>query len=327
MRTVLSQQRLLNEFQHGFPLVAEPFADMATQIGVTVQSLLAQLRTFQQQHIISRVGPVFRPNTIGVSTLAAMSVPEAGLEKVAAMISRYPQVNHNYEREHAYNLWFVLNDSDSASLEHTLACMSRQTGHPILSLPLVKAYHIDLGFDLETGTKKKQTGPCQHAHTPHTALPEDYKPLIKATQKGLPLTERPYLAIAKKLKRTEQSVIAQLATLLQEGIIKRMGVIVQHRKLGFLANGMVVFDIPDTMVDAIAYELSAEPRISLCYQRPRREPHWPYNLFCMIHGKSRQEVLEHVTDLHHRHNLSEIPQDILFSKKCFKQRGATYRYG
>jgi DNA-binding Lrp family transcriptional regulator len=141
-------RRLLNDFQHGFPLSPTPYADMARALGVTEAEVLETLARFQAEGTISRVGAVVRPNTIGVSTLAAMAVPPAELERVAALVSGYAEVNHNYEREHRLNLWFVATAPDGARLEAVLDDIAARSGLEVLPLPLLEDYHIDLGFDL-----------------------------------------------------------------------------------------------------------------------------------------------------------------------------------
>jgi len=141
-------QRLLNDFQHEFPLTPTPYADMARELGVTEDEVIARLQELKQTGAISRVGAVVRPNTIGVSTLAAMAVPPEELEPVAALVNGYAEVNHNYEREHRLNLWFVVTASDAARLQAVLDDIAARTGYEVLSFPLVEDYHIDLGFDL-----------------------------------------------------------------------------------------------------------------------------------------------------------------------------------
>ena len=142
------EQSLLNDFQQGMPLSPTPYADMATQLGVSEAEVLASLEHLQQGGAISRVGPVFRTHSIGASTLAAMAIPEERLEDVAAMVSSFEEVNHNYEREHELNLWFVATAPDQQHLDTVLAEIERQTGIPVIALPMIEDYHIDLGFDL-----------------------------------------------------------------------------------------------------------------------------------------------------------------------------------
>ncbi len=142
------ERRLLDTYQQGLPLSSTPYADMAQTLGVSEAEVLTTLTHLQQQGAVSRVGAVLRPNTVGVSTLAAMAVPNAELETVAALVSAYPEVNHNYEREHTLNLWFVVTAPDSARLQQVLDEISARSGYVVLPFPLLEDYHIDLGFDL-----------------------------------------------------------------------------------------------------------------------------------------------------------------------------------
>ena len=146
------RQRLLNDFQRDFPLTPTPYADMAARLGVSEAKVLAALREMSEDRsVISRIGVVFPPNTVGVSTLAAMAVPETRLREVAALITALPEVNHNYEREHRFNLWFVLTAADTAQLQSVIRDIESQTGMAVLSLPLLEEYYIDLGFPLTFG--------------------------------------------------------------------------------------------------------------------------------------------------------------------------------
>lgn len=149
--------------------------------------------------------------------------------------------------------------------------------------------------------------------------------LITAIENGLPLCSRPYARIGQQLKISEQEVITRLDLLKQRGIIKRLGVIVRHRELGYRANAMLVWDVPDDRVSELGRCLSQYDFITLCYRRPRVLPDWPYNLFCMIHGKSRKDVLERIDWLIEQCQLQDLPHHVLFSRRRFKQRGAVYR--
>lgn len=141
-------RRLLNDFQQDFPLSPTPYADMARTLGVTEEEVLARLAALKNAGAVSRVGAVVRPNTVGVSTLAAMAVPPDELEPVAAIVSGYAEVNHNYEREHRLNLWFVATAPDIACLTAVLDGIAGRSGYEVLSFPLVEDYHIDLGFEM-----------------------------------------------------------------------------------------------------------------------------------------------------------------------------------
>lgn len=139
---------LLNEYQRGFPLCPEPYAEIAAQLDVSEGEVIRTLASLQRRGFISRVGPVFAPQRAGASTLAALAVPEDRLESVAARVSRYAEVNHNYQREHAWNLWFVVTAPDQQRVEQVLADIEAVTGLPVLNLPLQRAFFIDLGFPL-----------------------------------------------------------------------------------------------------------------------------------------------------------------------------------
>lgn len=143
------EQHLLNDFQRDMSLSATPYADMATQLGVSEDEVLKSIQSLQERGVISRVGPVFRPNRIGVSTLAAMSVPAADLECVARIVSAFPEVNHNYERDHEYNLWFVVTASSEEHLDIVLYEIEQHAEYPLMSLPMLDDYFIDLGFKLK----------------------------------------------------------------------------------------------------------------------------------------------------------------------------------
>lgn len=139
---------LLNEYQRGFPLCAEPFAEIAAQLGVTEADVILTLESLQRRGFISRVGPVFAPQRAGASTLAALSVPDDRLEQVAGLVSAFTEVNHNYERDHAWNLWFVVTAPEQQRVEQVLAEIESATGLAVLNLPLERAFYIDLGFPL-----------------------------------------------------------------------------------------------------------------------------------------------------------------------------------
>lgn len=140
---------LLNDFQKEFPLTPTPFHDIADKLSVSADTVMDRLRTLQDEGVISRIGPVFRPNCIGTSMLAAMEVPEEKIEEVAQVVNSFPEVNHNYEREHRFNLWFVVTSHDEAGLEEAITRIESATGHRALRLPMLDNFHIDLGFDLQ----------------------------------------------------------------------------------------------------------------------------------------------------------------------------------
>lgn len=148
--------------------------------------------------------------------------------------------------------------------------------------------------------------------------------LLGAIQSGLPLVERPYEAIGQLIGQNENEVISRLQSMIDQGVIKRFGLIVRHHELGFNANAMVVWDIDDCEVDAVAARIIKHDFITLCYRRPRRLPDWPYNLFCMIHGRDRKTVMAQINEVTLAAGLQKINREVLFSCRRFKQRGAWF---
>lgn len=149
MSLSLLQQNLLNRYQRDFPLSATPFADIAEQLGVDEQDVLAAYAELSERKLVSRIGPVIAPNTIGQSALAAMQVPDEDIEAVADCVNRFAEVNHNYQREHDYNLWFVITASSQSHLQAVSEQITAQTGYPVMLLPMLADYYIDLGFELD----------------------------------------------------------------------------------------------------------------------------------------------------------------------------------
>lgn len=309
--------RLLNEFQRDFPLADRPFAEIAERLGSDEATVLATMRRLQGEGAISRVGAVFAPRSIGASTLAALAVPPERLDEVAAQVSGHAGVNHNYEREHRYNLWFVATAADEAALAALLADIQAQTGLPPIALPLVEEFHIDLGFDLIHGGK---TAPAARRCERRETSGQD-RSLIAALQPGLPLVAEPYVALAAQLGIEKSALARRLQEWLDDGCIKRFGVVVRHHELGYRANAMVVFDVPDGEVAAVGSRLAREPGVTLCYRRARALPHWTRNLYCMVHGRSREDVMPVIERLC---ALAGYRCEALFSVRRFKQCGAKY---
>lgn len=252
---------------------------------------------------------------------------------MARAIDCFPEVNHNYEREHAYNLWFVAAAPGRERVDEVLAEIHRATGLKPLDLPMVADYHIDLGFEL--GGRPAGRGPHQDAagSPVDTAVlrgqleSADYT-VATVLENGLELISRPYASLAARCGMGEVAFMARLERLLALSVIRRFGVVVRHRELGYTANAMVVWDIPDARVAEAGRLLAAQAGVTLCYQRPRRLPDWPYNLFSMVHGKDRAAVLDQVDQLreHLRHtlDLEDVRCQPLFSRRRFKQCGARY---
>lgn len=311
---------LIDRWQHGFPLVEQPFRVVGRSAALDEAETIGVFRRMQERDLISRVGAVVRPNTIGASTLAALQVPPDRLEEVARTVSEQPLVTHNYEREHDLNLWFVIAGGDIDATAAALRSIAETTGLSPVELPMLQAYHLGLGFPLGgPRTQKRSSRPVG-----------DYRPdsrdrrILAAIENGLPLVGHPFLAVADRLGLDQAEVIARLAHLVGVGVVTRFGCVVRHDKVGFKANAMAVWDIADETVDVVAATFAGHPAVTLCYRRPRRLPLWPYNLFCMVHAKSRREAFAAIDELNLLADTGLNRQAVLFSTRCFKQRGAVF---
>lgn len=321
--------RLLNDWQRGFPLVSRPYAVLAERLGCDEASVLERLASLKERGHVSRVGAVFRPHVLGWSTLAAVACPPERLDEVARVIDSFPEVNHNYEREHAYNLWFVAAAPTAERVAEVLGDIHRHTGLKPLDLPMVADYHIDLGFELGAGHPRRRPhqdaagSPVDVAALRGRLESADYA-VAMALENGLDLTARPFAAPAARCGMNESDFIVRLERLLDLSVIRRFGVVVRHRELGYTANAMVVWDIPDERVAEVGRQLAGQAGVTLCYQRPRRLPDWPYNLFSMVHGRDREAVLAQVAQIQQSLGLETVACQPLFSRRRFKQCGARY---
>lgn len=312
---------LADRWQRDFPLAERPFSIVGESAGLDEKTTIDVFAGLLEAGAISRIGAVVRPHTAGTSTLAAMRVPMADLESIAALVSEEPAVTHNYEREHEFNLWFVITGPDRGTISETIEHIARRTGLPVMDLPLLKAYHVDLGFPLDGENGKTRRV---------TARIPDYQPdlrdrsLLSALENGIPLVSRPYRDVGEGIAVPEREVIDRLAHLKAAGVVTRFGCVIRHRHFGYTANAMAVWDIPDEIVDNAAARISANRHVTLCYCRPRRLPDWPYNLFCMVHAKTRSEAKAVIDDVNAIASIGAFNHAVLFSTRCFKQRGALF---
>ena len=148
--------------------------------------------------------------------------------------------------------------------------------------------------------------------------------LRQCLERGLPLVSRPYDNLAEQIGAHHDQVLQQMQQWQEQGLFRRVGLVLNHRALGFVANAMLVLDVPDALIDEVGQRLGKAPGITLCYQRPRRLPHWRYNLFCMVHGRQRDQVEAHIQGLLDAHLLADLPHQWLFSTQAFKQCGGRF---
>ncbi len=313
--------KLLNDYQRDFPLVSRPFRFIAEQHFVTEAEVIATLCRLRDQGSVSRVGAVFAPGRIGASTLLAFAVPTHRVAEVAAILQDIDGINHSYEREHAYNLWAVATAPDADALRALIEEIRSAVDAPILELPMIEELRIDLGFDLNGA--EVPAAPRILNGAPQVLASRE-RQLIAHLQTGVDLVAEPYRALGARAGMSERVVLADLADWVGNGVIRRFGVVVRHHELGYRANAMAVWDVPDAQASALGRKLAQMNGVTLAYLRQRSLPQWRYNLFCMFHGKERSAVLARLADVSRTIGLERYPHAILFSRRRFKQTGARY---
>ncbi|MBK8899263.1 MAG: Lrp/AsnC family transcriptional regulator [Candidatus Competibacteraceae bacterium] len=287
------KRRLIDEWQGGFPLVERPFAVVAERLGTDEGAVLQALRELLADGALTRFGPLYQIERLGGAfSLAALQAPEADFEQITALVNAFPEVAHNYRRDHALNMWFVLATETPAKMGDTVERISKATDLPVFNFPKEREYFIEARFGVGASgvnRSKPAAGVSGKTALSRQRLAE-WRPLVLATQAGLPLTLKPYHALAARLNRDAATVMAGLQTLLDAGAIRRIGVVPNHYRIGYAANGMTVWDVADDKVDELGEQVGTLEFVTHCYRRPRHQPNWPYNLFAMAHGASREEV-------------------------------------
>ena len=341
--------RLIDGFQSGFPVHERPFRVVGTEVGTSETDTLARVERLREKGVFRRFGAVLNPPVIGSSTLAAVQAPAERFGAIAEVVNSYRQVNHNYRRDHAWNMWFVVTAESHETRDGILDDIENRTECDVLNLPMLTDFYIDLEFPVvntdrfaressealcASGSPSgEQSVPRADGETEVEAtrisesatgdLSDLEARLLLAIQDGLPLTATPYRDVAAELDASVEQVLGAVRRLLEVGCIKRIGCVVNHVATGFDANCMVVWDVPDGELDARGTEVGALPAVTLCYHRPRRaEQGWPYNLFTMIHGRDARAVDEKIDDLAGEYLPFE--HERLYSTQTLKQTGARY---
>ncbi len=324
---------LLNDWQQAIPLVERPYEAMGAAIGIPGAEVRARLAAAIADGRVSRVGATFGAG-VGAGLLCAMRVAPARLAEAAAIVDAHPAVNHDYERAHAWNLWFVVTGPDAAHVERTVTGLEQRLARPILRLPMIESYRIDLGFDLvhdagdpvharASAADERDARVARGAGRARACVERALRPLAAALERGVPLVERPYAALGTPLGLDDATVRATIAAWRASGVLRRFGVIVRHHELGLAANAMLVIDVHDRDPADVGRRLAAQPGVNLCYRRARA-PQWPYDVYCMFHGRARDEVQARIERALDACGLADAPHEVLHTVRRFKQTGSRY---
>jgi len=318
--------RFINQYQGGFLLQQRPFLSIAKQLNCSEQTLLDTIGGLLDKSFLTRFGPLYDAVQLGGGlTLAAMSVEQDDYDRIAHVVNAFPQVAHNYRREHELNMWFVLATESPDEIETTISAIEKKTSLKVYNFPKQQEFYIGLWLDLaEIGgvsTVPLPVAPMIASGSIRYNIDDLDRKIISETQCGLPLDGEPYKTIANIIGCTANEVILRLKKMLDYGIIRRIGAVPNHYRLGLKANGMTVWDVPDKHAQVLGEVIGQLDFVSHCYLRPRHLPMWGYNLFAMVHGHTRDEVEEKSRQIKVLLGQYCHSNDILFSSAILKKTG------
>jgi len=287
-------RRLLNLMQGSFPLHPRPYADVADAAGVSEQQAIERVARLVEQRIIREVTPIYDTRALGYrSMLVAAKVDAAHPHRAAEVINGHPGVSHNYLRDHDFNLWFTIavEPDSQLGLDGTLDVLQRLTGaESIRQLPTLKLFKIRMDLEMEAGTDALATAGV--AQEPAETEPQPYDDfdvaVIRATQGPQPVVPEPYVAPARELGVSVDALLEHMGGMRERRLLRRVAAILFHRRAGFSANGMGVWKVPAERIGEVGRRMACFRGISHCYQRPTY-PDWPYSVFTMAHGRSKEE--------------------------------------
>lgn len=318
-------KEILNEIQWTFPLVSQPFHEIAKKFGVTPEVTKNRLIHLKKTGILRQLSAIFDTRKLGYkSSLVAMEIEPEKLDYIAQQINRHPGVSHNYERNHQFNLWFTLAVPPGSDLKTEVDKFSKLPGiKKVRLLPTIQLFKIGVKLDM-IDEKKHEIKPSEEKKPVRDVkfvATEDDKEFIRELQKDLEIVDRPFLKSAQKLGMTEEQVFEKLKYYEEIGVMRRFAAILRHRDVGFVANGMIVWKVPEERITEVGGKLGAFPQVSHCYQRPVYAD-WPYNVFSMIHCKSEDEAENMAKIIQNQINVNDYK--ILFSAREFKKTRVEY---
>jgi siroheme decarboxylase len=289
-----TDKRLMNLLQSSFPLDPEPFALVASEAELELDDVLARTQRLLEGRIIREITPIFDTRALGYeSMLVAAKVDAENPQRAAKIVNAHPGVSHNYLRTHDFNLWFTIATPPDSELglSGTLEALMAETGAiSMRELPTLTLFKINMNLEMEKGTDALAA--AVEAAPPRELEPQPYDDddiaLIRALQGPMAAVERPYDEAAGELGIDTEELLERLRTMVDRKILRRVAAILYHRRAGFSANGMGVWKVPEEQIMEVGGHMASFRGISHCYQRPTYED-WPYSVFTMAHGRSKQE--------------------------------------
>jgi siroheme decarboxylase len=287
-------RRLLNAMQGAFPIEPRPYAAVASDLAVPEERVLTRVQELIDDRIIRQVTPIYDTRALGYgSMLVAARVDPEHPWRAAKIINSHPGVSHNYLRNHAFNMWFTIavEEDSKLGLQGTLDVLQKLTGaESIRQLPTLKLFKIRMDLEMAGTTQDLASAGAavEPAEMERQAYDEVDKAVIRATQGDMPVIPEPYVPAARELGMTVDALVEHMRGMVERGLLRRVAAILFHRRAGFSANGMGVWKVPADRVAEVGPRMAAFRGISHCYERPTYED-WPYQLFTMAHGRSKEE--------------------------------------
>ena len=320
-----SDKELLNEIQWTFPLVTRPFDTIAKKFDTTPEIIKEKLNNLKEIGVLRQLSAIFDTRKLGyTSSLVAMEIEHDKLDYVASQINRHPGVSHNYERDHQFNLWFTLAVPPGVDLNSELEKFNVLKGiKKVRMLPTLQLFKIGVKLDM-VDDKKHEVAPTEEKKEIKNIKfepTEEDKNFIRELQKDMEIIDEPFVNAAKNLGITEDELFSKMKHYESMGVLRRFAAILRHRQVGFTANGMIVWKVPEDRITSVGETLGSFPQVSHCYERPTYDD-WPYNVFSMIHCKTHDEAYEVAKIIQDQIDVNEYK--ILFSSREFKKTRVEY---
>lgn len=285
------KDEILSRIQKKFPLVARPFEVIADELGMSEDEVLAILQEQKRANVIRQTSAIFDTKRLGyISSLVAFKIAPEKISDAVKIINSHPGISHNYERNHDFNIWFTLAVAPNSKLglQKTVEVLAEATkADDFIILPTLKLFKINVKLNT-TGKdeKKEEVKRVQHKEIELTPL---HHSIIRYAQNDIEFVQEPFKKMVEAIGMDYDTFFKALDELQEAGVMRRFASILNHRKAGFSANAMVVWDVDEANGEAIGEKAAAFSAVSHCYLRPKY-PNWPYNLFTMVHGKSEDET-------------------------------------
>jgi DNA-binding Lrp family transcriptional regulator len=288
MQLTKLQKQLCNVLQDGLPICPKPYDDLAKYLNNNEETILQEIRELKESGVIRRICALINSRALGMTgTLVAAHIPEENLQEVAEAVNSLENVSHNYLREHYYNLWFTLQAESPKQIEVTVSNLSGRFGIDFYSLPIERVFKLDVRFDVEG--EGQLPGDIERIPKSETVeLNKTEKQILSKLENDLDVISEPFAFLCSEGLEIEM-VLRIIQGLIDKGVIRRIAAIVDHRKLGFVANILFCSKVPQNRIVEAGEALARFGAVSHCYERKTVED-WPYNLFAMMHGKSMGEI-------------------------------------